>query len=97
MPRPVAVRMPPATSRPPQAGPVQAGGLVRPAATGARSQAQPPARTGRAAFGGRGEPPPPGSGWNACLDWASFGGFDNPEDRTLAFRAWSGSLASSAS
>lgn len=36
-------------------------------------------------------PPPPGSGWDAFLDWASGGALDPwPEDVVVAFRLWSG-------
>lgn len=93
MPRPVSVRAPAGPVQSPQAKPAQPGGLVRPAPGAARPAAQQTARTGRAAYGGRGEPPPPGSGWDAFLDWAAFGGFDSSEDRSLAFQAWSGALA----
>jgi hypothetical protein len=54
--------------------------------------AAPERRTGRPPYGGRGEPPAPGSGWDAFLDWAAWGGFDSAEDRALAFRAWAGTL-----
>ncbi len=92
MPRPMAVKPPPAS----------ASGFARPGASGTASGFRPmqqtgrpaaqPQRSGRAAYGGRGEPPPPEAGWDACLDWASGGGFETTEDRALAFRAWAGTL-----
>jgi hypothetical protein len=92
MPRPMAIRPPPAAAtgfaRP--AAPASAAG-VRPMQQAGRPAAQ-PQRSGRAAYGGRGEPPPCEAGWDACLDWASGGGFETEEDRSLAFRAWAGML-----
>lgn len=44
-------------------------------------------------FGGRGAPPPPGSGWLAILNWACRGAVVPTEDDTrIAFLAWSGRL-----
>lgn len=93
MPRPVAVRGMGTPPPPPQATAPQSGG-TRPMPVTARPTTQRQSQASRGAYGGRGDPPPPGSGWNACLDWAAFGGFDSDEDRALAYKAWSGTLVS---
>lgn len=92
IPRPTAVRPPPtsATGFARPVPPVSAMG-VRPIQQSVRPAVQ-PQRSGRPAYGGRGDPPPRGAGWDACLDWASGGGFETEEDRKLAFRAWAGTL-----
>ena len=91
MPRPQAVRPPPSASGIARSVAPAAASGFRPMQQTGRPAAQ-PQRTGRAAYGGRGEPPAPESGWDACLDWASGGGFETSEDRALAFRAWAGTL-----
>lgn len=91
MPRPQVIKPPPSAA-PAQGRPgATAAGGPRPMQQIGRP-APPERRTGRPPYGGRGEPPPPGSGWDACLDWAAWGGFDSVEDRALAFRAWAGTL-----
>lgn len=90
MPRPQVVRPPPSA-----AAPARAGGATParpPAMQQAGRAAVPERRTGRPPYGGRGEPPAQGSGWDAFLDWAARDGFETDEDRALAFRAWAGRL-----
>lgn len=43
---------------------------------------------------GRGDPPPPGSGWFAVLNWACGGAVDpDREDTDLALKVWSGAYS----
>ncbi len=43
-------------------------------------------------FGRAGWPPPPGSGWDALMDWAAEGGWPTEEDTSLAFGLFLGWL-----